>query len=126
MKCNQCNIEYEPKRKTSIFCSPKCKQASYRNNLSVTHVTVTPVYEGSRNASEITDPTILDNIDPTKAIVHALSAQDLYSAILHYPYDTWKDGPEYAELMRRLKSKSIEELTEEGYSIPNWKRKEVA
>ena len=41
MKCKQCNKEYEAKRSTSEYCSPKCKQEFYRN--STKPVTVTPV-----------------------------------------------------------------------------------
>jgi hypothetical protein len=47
-KCKQCGKEYEAKRSTSSYCSPKCKQTVYRNRipepvtLSVTEpVTVT-------------------------------------------------------------------------------------
>ena len=34
MKCKQCNNEYEAKRSTSLYCSPKCKQEFYRNRMS--------------------------------------------------------------------------------------------
>ena len=30
-KCKQCGREYEAKRSTSAYCSPKCKQEFYRN-----------------------------------------------------------------------------------------------
>ena len=36
--CKQCGREYEAKRSTSSYCSPKCKQEFYRNRV----VTVTP------------------------------------------------------------------------------------
>lgn len=36
--CKQCGKEYEAKRNTSHYCSPKCKQEFYRNRMS----TVTP------------------------------------------------------------------------------------
>jgi len=39
--CKQCNKEYDAKRSTSLYCSAKCKQDSYRNKDKV--VTVTPV-----------------------------------------------------------------------------------
>ena len=32
-KCKQCGKEYEAKRSTSVYCSPKCKQAFYRNRI---------------------------------------------------------------------------------------------
>ena len=50
------------------------------------------------------------------------SAQELYSAIALYPEDTWKESPEYKQLMKNLKNKSLEQLRDEGYLIPNWKR----
>jgi hypothetical protein len=39
--CKQCGQEYEVKRSTSHYCSPKCKQEYYRNRMKP--VTVTPV-----------------------------------------------------------------------------------
>ena len=42
-QCKQCGQDYEPKRSTSLYCSPKCKQASYRNTeepVTVTSVTL--------------------------------------------------------------------------------------
>lgn len=44
-ECEQCLTEYDAKRSTSRFCSPKCKQTFYRNRIkpAVTdNVTVTP------------------------------------------------------------------------------------
>ena len=34
MICKQCNTEYDAKRSTSLYCSPACKQESYRNSMS--------------------------------------------------------------------------------------------
>jgi len=42
-ECKQCGNEYEAKRKTSKYCSAKCKQLAYRNKDRVTPVTVTPL-----------------------------------------------------------------------------------
>ena len=33
-KCEQCGQDYEAKRSTSSYCSPKCKQEFYRNRIS--------------------------------------------------------------------------------------------
>ena len=44
-ECKQCLQEYDAKRSTSLFCSPKCKQTFYRNRMrpvTVTPVTLTP------------------------------------------------------------------------------------
>lgn len=32
--CKQCGQDYEAKRSTSVYCSPKCKQEFYRNRMS--------------------------------------------------------------------------------------------
>jgi hypothetical protein len=40
-KCKGCNQEYNAKRSTSLYCSPKCRQGFYRNRMKP--VTVTPV-----------------------------------------------------------------------------------
>lgn len=32
-KCKQCRRDYEAKRSTSSYCSPKCKQEFYRNRM---------------------------------------------------------------------------------------------
>ena len=32
MKCKNCQIEYEAKRKTSQFCSPKCRKEYWSKN----------------------------------------------------------------------------------------------
>ena len=40
-KCKQCGVEYEAKRSTSSYCSPKCKQEFYRNRINAKPETVT-------------------------------------------------------------------------------------
>ena len=69
-------------------------------------------------------PSVMRNIE--KAVARLLSRSKLYLAINHCPGNTWKDSPEFAELMRRLRAKSVEELESEGYWIPSWKYKEAA
>ena len=54
------------------------------------------------------------------------TANDLYVAINSYPQDTWKDNPEFKELMKRLHSMSVEELEAGGYDVPCWKYSEAA
>ena len=63
MKCLKCGKDYEPKRSTSKYCSSKCKQASYRNKVSVTQpeVTVTPV---TLSGSEPVTVTPANQVDP--------------------------------------------------------------
>lgn len=50
--CEQCGNEYGAKRSTSRFCSPKCKQLSYRNK---DKVTVTPTVTLSPEPVMVTD-----------------------------------------------------------------------
>jgi len=40
-KCRQCGKEYEHKRSTSAYCSPKCRNRFYRNRLSASTATLT-------------------------------------------------------------------------------------
>ena len=49
-------------------------------------------------------------------------AEDLYDAINNYESDTWKDSFEFKELMKILKSTSVEKLKAQGYIIPSWKK----
>ena len=56
--------------------------------------------------------------------VRVKTAEDLYDAISSYSEDTWKDSPEYEELMERLKSTPIKVLKERSYHIPSWKYSE--
>ena len=127
MKClNECGNE---SRGRSMYCSAKCKVRYNRNkkrNKSVTDVTenksVTksdiPVGNGPLSSSE--------SRREEREFLNKLTAAQLYSAINHYPEDTWKDSPEYKELMKRLHSMSIEELRAGGYDIPCWKYSEAA
>ena len=52
--CKQCGQEYEAKRSTSHYCSPKCKQEFYRNRM--TPVTVTPVTLRDAKPVTVTSP----------------------------------------------------------------------
>ena len=116
MKCLICDKD-SGKGKT---CSSKCRKTHSRMAKCDTISVTNPKCDQS-----VTEPAILNNIDPTKAIVHTLSASDLYNAISHYLANAWVASPEFGELMRRLRVKSVEELKSEGYWIPSWKYKEV-
>ncbi len=109
MKCrNGCGKENKGR---SAYCSDKCKvgynRNKKRNNKSVTGLTVTPA--------------ILDEFDNIKVGTISLTANQLYAAIRSYPQDTWRDSPEFKELMRRLHSMSIDQLESGGYRVPAWK-----
>lgn len=49
------------------------------------------------------------------------TAEDLYDAINSYESDSWKDSPEFKELMKRLKTMPIKKLEAQGYIVPGWK-----
>lgn len=95
MNCLNCDKEISDKAK---YCSSKCKMAYRRKTVT--------------NSPKIT---------VTPKTVTGMTKDELYSNIDHYQRDTWKDSPEFKELMRRLKSYSLNRLKEEGYSIPSWK-----
>jgi hypothetical protein len=105
-KCEICGNEFEAVRDTARFCSDKCKKQAYR---------------GSNSELE-EEPRVEEGIK--KKDLSKLSAEDLYNGISTYKEDKWIDSPEHEELMRRLKELSIEELEEQGFKIPNWKRME--
>ena len=124
MKCIHCDKEFKSKRATAKYCSDKCRVTAGR--LSVTNkplsVTKEPV-----SVTDVTVKEVSVTKDRTLKIaeestVRKLSRQKLYTTIDSYPHDTWITSPEYKELLRRLETMSIEQLEEEGYSIPVWKR----
>jgi len=46
MKCNNCNIEFEPKRKDAKYCSPRCKlQAFRKDSIETDNVTLKSIPE---------------------------------------------------------------------------------
>ena len=44
-ECKQCGTDYEAKRSTSSYCSPKCKQEFYRNRMKGVTVTLVTAKE---------------------------------------------------------------------------------
>ncbi|MHC4322701.1 MAG: hypothetical protein ACYSUX_00345 [Planctomycetota bacterium] len=117
-KCKHCGNILTGRK---IYCSPKCKQAAYRNNRNTPTVTKEPV-----TVTDVTvTPTVTSKVTPVpecgNVLVRQLTRKQLKSAIDNYPEDTWKDSPEYAELIRRLREMSIDELKAEGYWLPMWK-----
>ena len=50
--CNQCGKEYEAKRSTSSYCSPKCKQEFYRNR-AVTLIPKSVTVRGTKSVTVI-------------------------------------------------------------------------
>ncbi len=89
-----------------VYCSDKCRQAAYRNR---------------RETPAVTKPESVTAKPNSDTQLGQLSRKQLKAAIDSYPEDTWKDSPEYRELIHRLHTKSIDELEAEGYWIPAWK-----
>ena len=103
-QCLFCGKEFEAERSTAKFCSDVCKLKFNRG------------FNGGK------DIHLKEEVSVPQC--SALTKDELYTRIEFYPQDTWKDSPEFAELMKRLKEMSIEELEAKGYSVPNWKRNE--
>lgn len=103
-KCKQCQIEYTPIRKTSFFCSDKCR-STFNRKLA--------------NGELANDSERVSEREISKEIKE-MDAQMLYACIGSYPRDTWKDSPEYGELLERLKN-PVSWLRERGYFIPSYK-----
>jgi len=111
MKCLNCNKELNnPKAK---FCSDKCRMSYKRRTITRT--------EPEQNKPEQIEKPEQNNpnrITRTKPLKN-YTAQELYDAIKSYPRDTWVDSPEKKQLDYNLDNKSLKELQDEGYWIPN-------
>lgn len=94
MQCITCKKEFKSQRKTAKFCSARCRKLAFHSK----QVSVPRNEEGTLK-----------------------TAQELYDAIDRYEGDTWASSPEYAELKRRLKKNSVEQLKKENFWIPAWK-----
>ncbi len=131
MKClNNCGKDAAGR---SQYCSDTCKTVYNRNKKrnkldpSVTAESVTVKGVTEAVAEFMDDMGIeLDKANDKIVSIVNMTAKDLYRAINSYPEDTWKDSPEFAALMHRLKTKSVAKLKAEGYYIPSWKYKEAA
>ncbi len=114
-KCEVCGVEYEPKRKTSRYCGSKCKQACYRNRVSVTkpEVTVTGV--------------TLSEPEPVTVTEHELSQEEIDSLPIGVskPWSgqtTWTDTNYYEGVIINLIDLTLTELVDSNQWIPNWRR----
>jgi hypothetical protein len=116
MNCLYCNKEFKSKRATAKYCSPNCRKLAF---LSVPEVSVPTLSVPEKEAVSVPN----ERVSVPKPL-SVPTAEDLYDAISSYPEDTWKDSPEYEELMKRLRSTPIKVLEERGYYIPSWKYSE--
>lgn len=126
MKCRYCEKEFESKRSTRQFCSHRC-QVAWHRKVSVTGTTKQKLVSVTEPDESVTvNPvTVTSNVTVREDSVTKLSREELYKRIHRYPGNTWKDSPEYAELIHRLKTTPLSELEAKGYQIPNWKAHEL-
>ncbi len=65
-------------------------------------------------------------VDKSEQAIKTMTREQLYNKIRHYDATHWIDSPHHKELMRRLHTMTIKQLEAKGYSVPAWKRQEVA
>ncbi len=132
-QCEYSECNNELKGRKPRFCSDKCRMAQTRTdksnkpeqpkaNKGVTSDWHTP--KGRAICASLLEQ--LDVLPANPEGVTSMTKDQLYSAIRSYPQDTWVNSPEHTELMRRLRSMSIEQLEAGGYWIPCWKHVEAA
>ena len=135
MKCkNLCGKDLTGRQKN--YCSDRCRKQAIRaavvkvNSDKLGRSNSDKLEVGQKPDKQLSVDETLDIIESSDKIGREmreeLTANDLYVAIRNYPQDTWKDSPEFKELMKRLHSMSIEELEAGGYDIPCWKYSEAA
>ena len=98
-------------------CTGDCCGGACRAKLSRRTRTVAEAHAHGQSGGARTERTVECNTS---------TRQEITNAISHYPQDTWKDSPEFAELMRRLHARTVVELKAEGYWIPAWKYQQAA
>ena len=119
MNCLNCNKELDNPR--AKFCSDKCRMAYKRRTKQPEQQPEQIDPNKPKRPEQITRTKRPEQIKPEQKLKN-YTAQDLYLSIDTYPADTWKDSPEFKELMRRLKTLSVKKLEEQSFSIPAWKR----
>jgi len=126
MDCiNKCGNEAKGRSK---YCSVSCKVAYNRNKKSVTDVTVIVEVEQSVTERTLTLSMLASlpagvsrpTAQPTSeaAGVHAAALMDGMNRCSGIE---WLDSPEYAEVVYRLLTSSVEQLEAESQFIPAWK-----
>ena len=137
MQCIQCKKEFKEVRADQKFCSTYCR-VKFRRINDTSNMSDTSKNDTSNDTSKVSVPDEkvsvpvenkvsvpvsvpkeIDNIEQPK--LSKLTAEELYNGINSYERDLWVDSPEYSELKKRLKTLSIEQLRQQGFSIPCWK-----
>ena len=128
MKCKNCDIELEEsKTRPRVFCSDKCTKA-YNRRLEngqldkiTDKITDKKIMDTPKKITdtEITDKLISNTTNRWGEDVKKMDAKTLYAYIDAYEHDTWKDSPEYKELISRLNTYTLDKLRDGGYEIPS-------
>ena len=131
-KCTQCNKEFEATRADAKYCSIKCRVAYNRLNVTDKPEEALSVTKDELSVTNVTDkPNVTDNnvtdklsVTSPQTDVKKMSRDELRMHIKAYKGSKWVNSPEHNELMKRLRTWTIEKLEKLHYWIPNWKRTE--
>ena len=111
-KCEVCQKEFEAKRSTAQYCSPKCRKIAFKKGINVPDddYSVPPV-----SVLPLKKDSVLKEI--------TVSLEDVCTPeeIQNYP-NMCQTKKEQAESIYRLENNSLEELKKKDISIPNWGR----
>ena len=119
MNCKNCGKELIliEGKVPKVFCDGKCTKA-YSRKLAKGELT-TPTSD--KPTSDIAEQATKDTVNRWGEDATKMDAKTLYAFIRAYSGDSWKDSPEFKELQKRLKGKTLKQLQDEGYWIPSWK-----
>ncbi len=130
MKCLYESCENEVAGR-SRYCSDKCKVAYNRNKKSVTVIDevpgVTPkITEAHARQIRQPDISLLPDgvskpVGKRNAETSKMTSQQLQTRLSLYNGLKWLESPEYAEIIHRLLTWSIEKLEQNFQSIPSWR-----
>ncbi len=132
MKCINCDNEAMGK---SMYCSASCRTVYNRNrkrNNVTAEISVTPaVTKSDVTDTEKTDITLTPEILARlpQGVVRPTGQPNEYTADMKAEPlawavscgANWQSSPEYAEVIHRLLTLSVDELREQGMDIPVWK-----
>ncbi len=116
MKCLNCGIELEQKgNRKKEFCDDKCRMAYKRSNPNIEseqiqseHPEINSEQSNPNNdkKEDIVARIEIGKYKETLKEIKDLNDDELQDNIKMYPQDTWKDSPEFAEVLRRKNKKN--------------------
>ena len=104
--CKQCG---KPVTGRSRYCCDSCKTVYNRN-------------KRNKKPEQIITGTPKPEQRPLNDVLYG----DLYRRLCSYPGMSWKPSLEYAEIMYRLYTLTVDQLELEGQFVPCWKYQEAA